>query len=521
MSKKEKIKKGKRTVGEKVAIWLASILLAFILIITSTVYAIGGIAIGLGAFAGVGVLSLTDNGAFRSAVLGVVDTLIKNDIIKPSGANSNTYEVTFDPNGGELPTGVDFERSVIKGKPIGALPVPNKEGNVFIGWFEAEYDKLIEVEATTLVDYDMELIAIWGEAVNIYLNPNGGTLPEGKEVHEGVYGKSIGRLPTPERAGYEFLGWYESGTDTLVNSVTVASGDIEIVAKWRALDTILAVEFKVGQGEEFIGDTAYFEIVRGERVLSHLSALPTARLQGYKFIGWQDQDGNDVTLTVKVEKDLILTPVWEKIIYCSDNTENHYFGAWVDYNEATCTEAARRARQCMACGYYEFYETLPKKGHNFGKWNISMDENSELVRARECKECGIDQINYLENVTLSGFKAPTIDGTVYGKPDPGTLINGLYNDTNIAGNGTTPIVVTMEAREPTYVDILTVKGEGSASYTVAVTYANGDEQLIGISSFGELRTFEIKATVLKIVIDMQNPSNGQDYWQEIGCYVIE
>ena len=230
MAKKERTKERKRTGGERASIWLISLFLAFLVIATVALYSVGGLLLGFGAFAGVSVLDLSENGAFRSTMLNIADKLLEYDIIQPSGGNSNTYEVVFDPNGGEMPEGTRTERYVVKGKTIGALPVPEKEGYVFVGWFEPEYDKLIEIEATSTVDYDMELIAIWGEGVNIYLNANGGTLPKNHEVQEAIYGRSIGHLPTPVRAGYEFLGWYESGTDTLVNSVSVAENDIEIVA---------------------------------------------------------------------------------------------------------------------------------------------------------------------------------------------------------------------------------------------------------------------------------------------------
>lgn len=522
MAKKERTKERKRTGGERASIWLISLFLAFLVIATVALYSVGGLVLGFGAFAGVSVLDLSENGAFRSTMLNIADKLLEYDIIQPSGGNSNTYEVVFDPNGGEMPEGTRTERYVVKGKTIGALPVPEKEGYVFVGWFEPEYDKLIEIEATSTVDYDMELIAIWGEGVSIYLNANGGTLPKNHEVHEAIVGRSIGHLPTPVRAGYEFLGWYESGTDTLVNSVSVANYDIEIVARWNPLDVILAVEFNVGQGEEFFGTTPYFEIVRGERIASILQTLPTASRDGYKFIGWQDQNGVDITLTSKVEGDLVLKPLWEKIIYCSDNTENHHYGTWNDYSDATCTESAKRARQCTVCGHYEFYETLPSTGHTLTRWIVAMDEYDMMVRERGCASCDFRETELLESITYSSFKTPIIEGDVYGdKPDPGTLINGLYNDTNIAGKGTSPVTVTMEAKAPTYVDIFTVTGQGASSYEVIVTYEDGTEQTVGVSSFGETRPFEIKATVTKIVVRMKNPSNGQDYWQELGCFVIE
>ena len=524
MAKKERIEKQGKTDGEKAIICLVAFVMILVVTITFTLYAAFGFMLCAGAFTGVSALNLPSNGTFRSAITSTIDKMLESDLLNKNDTNSNTFSVNFDTNGGEMPDGEKTNRYVVKGHTIGALPIPEKEGYVFVGWFETEYNKLIEVEATTTVEYDMELIAIWGEGVNIYLNPNGGTLPTNSgEVHEAILDRSIGRLPTPIYPGHEFLGWYESGTNRLVNSVTLAERDIEIVAHWRALDTTLAIEFNVGVGEEFVGEASYFEIVRGERITSVMTNLPSAKCEGYKFMGWYDQNGVGVSVTTKVENDLVLKPKWEKIIYCLDGTENHSFGAWNDFNEATCTMPARRARQCLNCGHFEYYETGAAKGHSFGRWVVTKDEYDMLIRKCECKNalCEEAQIQPLTSITYASFKTPTLDGDIFGKPDPGTLINGLYDDKNIAGKGTSAVTATIEAKSPTHVDVFTVTGEGSSSYTVIAVDENGEEHIIDRSSFGGTRFFEINAIVTKIIVYMESPSEGTDYWQELGCYVIE
>ena len=45
-----------------------------------------------------------------------------------------SYTVTFDANGGQLPNGVPTSKTVINGMPYGELPTPTREGYTFKGW---------------------------------------------------------------------------------------------------------------------------------------------------------------------------------------------------------------------------------------------------------------------------------------------------------------------------------------------------------------------------------------------------
>lgn len=44
-------------------------------------------------------------------------------------------------------------------------------------------------------------------------------------------GKSFGKLPTPNRAGYQFMGWYN--VNTAVKSTDICKGNITLTAKWK------------------------------------------------------------------------------------------------------------------------------------------------------------------------------------------------------------------------------------------------------------------------------------------------
>ena len=178
-----------------------------------------------------------------------------------------------------------------------------------------------------------------GEKVTVYFDPNGGTLEEGvpDEIQVTV-GEKIGRLPTPVRPGYEFLGWYEDGNERWeITRKDEVEAEMELVALWSPLGDLVTVEFTVASGETLNGDVLYVDIVKGQRINSALQTLPTASKDDYIFKGWKDASGNTVTVTTKVDGDLVLSPVWERIVYCLDGTENHVWNAWQEATEANQT----------------------------------------------------------------------------------------------------------------------------------------------------------------------------------------
>lgn len=145
---------------------------------------------------------------------------------------ANTYTVTFDNQGGK--NDVD-SMTVTYGSAVGALPVPEKEGYTFDGWYDEKGVKVNESTAY-LVTGDSNFTAKWTknpvqETYTVKLNPKGGSVsPDTIEV---PCGDAIGKLPTPKRKGYTFKGWF--GTDgKQVTAKTVPAGDMTLTAKWSA-----------------------------------------------------------------------------------------------------------------------------------------------------------------------------------------------------------------------------------------------------------------------------------------------
>ncbi len=138
------------------------------------------------------------------------------------------YDLSFDANGGEL---VDTNKRVSFGEPVGELPVPTLKGFDFDGWlFEGQ---IINKNSIWNVSSNGVLTASWKrQKYNLKLNVFDGSVSPKTIAVE--YGLKVGELPTPNRDGGEFIGWYYN--DELITCDTVwtdvnANGK-ELVSKW-------------------------------------------------------------------------------------------------------------------------------------------------------------------------------------------------------------------------------------------------------------------------------------------------
>ena len=149
---------------------------------------------------------------------------------------SDEVTITFDPNGGTLNAG-DETKAVQHNGTYGEMPTPIRFGYHFDGWY-TEKDGGTKVDANTSVATKEAhtLYARWSEAkYNITLDPNGGNLANAtKEV---TYNSPYGTLPTPNRAGYDFDGWFtekDGGTNIEASTVVTAVEPHTLYAHWTA-----------------------------------------------------------------------------------------------------------------------------------------------------------------------------------------------------------------------------------------------------------------------------------------------
>lgn len=142
--------------------------------------------------------------------------------------------ITYETDGGTLPDGAPFSYHEGDSFP---LPVPERDGYVFMGW-STSHGSSDTVETVEGLSGDIVLYASWIEAVehSIEYVLDGGTLPEGS-VRTFIGG--VGAvLPIPERDGMVFAGWFEDpefttpvvvlGRDVLEDVTVYACWDEEV-----------------------------------------------------------------------------------------------------------------------------------------------------------------------------------------------------------------------------------------------------------------------------------------------------
>jgi len=158
------------------------------------------------------------------------------------------YTVTFDSNGGEE---ID-DLTVYYNAPYGILPIAEKQGYTFMGWYTALIEGTL-IEATTVFDLteNQELFAHWEiETYDITYNLDGGINHIDNISSYDIEDDTFSIL-NPTKEGYTFDAWYTNNEYTVLADTTIESGsfgDIELYAKWTANINDLVFDANTGEG---------------------------------------------------------------------------------------------------------------------------------------------------------------------------------------------------------------------------------------------------------------------------------
>ena len=132
----------------------------------------------------------------------------------------NQYTITFDTDGGSgiEPITQDY------GTKITAPAAPTKTGYTFNGWEPA-------IPATMPAE-NRTVKAKWtANQYTITFETDGGSACADITV---TFGQTYGTLPTPEKAGYTFAGWYAGETPVTAETMVEITADQTLTAHWNA-----------------------------------------------------------------------------------------------------------------------------------------------------------------------------------------------------------------------------------------------------------------------------------------------
>ena len=188
--------------------------------------------------------------------------------------------------------------------PTFELPVPERSGYTFMGWYTseamAEEDKISLVKNGTAGD--MVLYAQW--QVNTYtvtLNANGGTvLSSSQNV---VFDEAYGSLPVPDRTGYTFLGWYTAsmgGTNVQEDTIVSIDHNHTLYARWAV--NRYTISFVTEDGTPITSHTYGYS--------SATSAPDDPTRDGYDFAGWTFDCSGFEFGDLMPAQDIVATAIW-------------------------------------------------------------------------------------------------------------------------------------------------------------------------------------------------------------------
>lgn len=254
--------------------------------------------------------------SFQVVYLGDVSAADKTTVFYPYTPSSNTIKTTI--SGSDATTNIVQQMMGKDGNKATPVSLSATKSFDFVNTTRSTKDITkyfgVWIAGTYGSKYYNQAAATCTVTPASYLvtfDPNGGRVsPTSTAV---TIGKKYGPLPTPNRYGYEFDGWYtkETGGTKVTETTTVGTNPpTTLYAHWTAKKCLVALNANGGKIDTTSGQvsTKSYTATYG----SKYNFLPRPiRTGGYNFDGWY----TDQTNGTKVESDTTVTTAKDHILY--------------------------------------------------------------------------------------------------------------------------------------------------------------------------------------------------------------
>lgn len=210
---------------------------------------------------------------------------------------ANTYKLRLDARDGTLPSVSGWtissdkhtaDKTVTFDSAIGTMPEPTLLGHTFKGWFDGTGASATQYVASSAYVFDDSKVFYAHydtDNMTVFFDAAGGSVAASQRVV--AYNNSIGALPTPTRAGYNFSAWYYEGTTTKASSSDKVTKTITLVAQWSAKSFTLT--FNSNGGNFSTSGSTYSKTVTYDAAIGD---FPTVTKTGATLVGWfENQNG--------------------------------------------------------------------------------------------------------------------------------------------------------------------------------------------------------------------------------------
>lgn len=162
--------------------------------------------------------------------------------LSPAGAQviqeiaATGIRVSYDPNGGESPT---LTTVVQPGGTYGPQPEATRHGHALAGWWtQPEGGEQVTADTPLLSQEDHTLYAHWEKqavTAKVTYDGNGGRVKTRESQLALGAGEAFGKMPTPLREGYTFLGWFTQaqGGEQVTGEALFSGADTTLYAQWE------------------------------------------------------------------------------------------------------------------------------------------------------------------------------------------------------------------------------------------------------------------------------------------------
>lgn len=252
----------------------------------------------------------------RKGELITADTIVSTPEIHTLYAHWETakYTITLDYGDGKKePLIVEY------GKPIGTLPIPEKNGFAFEAWtvVDASTGEPTKLSASTKYTWTTDIIAkaqYRPSTVVVSFDANGGSVPIKSQSVQ--FDSPYGNLPIPSYPGFEFLGWFTKleGGEKIVNESIVSIAEKHtLYAHWGEKTYVASFHANGGTFENGLASLDITGVKYGSGI--KLPAAPKPPKDGVKFLGWYTAVIGGVKLEVNDNDEYIFDYSYDKTFY--------------------------------------------------------------------------------------------------------------------------------------------------------------------------------------------------------------